>query len=249
VKLRIAVPLVAAAALCAAASASATTIELRLDVTRDPNNFGLLGIRPDGTAGYVMRRGSFLQTFTAGVVSDSGAPVTGCLDGAVQLALVDSAGVTRATSACTNASGLFAFLPSGSLSVQTPQTLTVTLATPASAGGGTLSLSPATSNRLEMLVQPRIVNETPATSRLRAYPIRVRLEVPPPRPKAGVFVLQRRRGSTWTTIVTRRPNASGRFSHPVAISGRRAVFRVRFTPARGSGWFASELRITITRIT
>lgn len=243
-------PLIAAAlgALAIVGPASATTITTDLDVSRDPTNVVELQPRPDGTRGYGMARNLFFaQTFRATVVADNGQPVSGCLDGGAVISLVDQAGVSRATAACASAAGVFELLPTGALSIQTPTTLTATLATPATAATGTVALSPATSNKISMLVLPRLVDETPNTSRAARYPIRVRLEVPPPRGNAGVIVLQRKKGSTWVTVISKKPDKAGRFFHPLALTATRTQIRIRFKPAAGSGWIENEITFTITR--
>ncbi len=237
-----------AAALAFTGPAAASTIELSLDVARDPGNVQEFEVRPDGTRVVGMRSGAAGQMFTARLVSDGQAPVTGCLPAGAQLDLVDAAGRTRASATCANlVSGLFELVPAGGELITRPEVLTVHLSVPAVLGGG-VTLSPAVSNAIELLVQPRIVNETPATSARRAYPIRVRLAVPPPRPAAGLMVLQRRHRGAWRTIVAKRPDRFGRFAHGAVLTGRRTLLRIWFVPADGTGWIGNEFRITVTRL-
>lgn len=236
-------------AVIATSAATATTIQLDLDLTRDPQNATSLGGLGDGSVIYgTARNRFFFQTFRARVLGDNGTAVTGCLDGGAQISLVDQAGVSRGVSGCANpATGLFEILPAGAGSIQTPSTVVARLAAPATAAGGTVALSAADSNKAIIRVQPRIIDQTPATALARRYPIRVKLDVPPPRPAAGVIVLQRKKGTGWVTIVAKRPDAFGRFSHTVALTVKRTVFRIRFNPAKDSGWLKNEGTLTLTR--
>ncbi len=242
---------VAAAALAAALAftgpAAASTIELSLDVARDPGNIQEFEVRADGTRVVGMRSGAGAQTFTARLVADDQSVVAACLPAGVRLDLVDAGGRTRASATCPNpASGLFELVPAGAELITRPDVLTVHLTVPALPVP--LALSPVVSNAVELLIQPRLVNETPATSARRAYPIRVRLAVPPPRAAAGLMVLQRRHRGAWRTIVTKRPDRFGRFAHGAALTGRRTLLRIWFVPADGTGWIGNEFRITVTRL-
>lgn len=234
------------------APASATTLKLDMDLTRDPDNSGLIDQAAGGTVTYGMNRASFFaQTFRAAVTADDGAPVTGCLDAGAKFELVDQVGAVRASSTCADAtSPTFAFLPVGDLRVDRPTTLVARLVAPATttSTGVARALSPASSNAVVMMVRPRFVDEGPGTAPARRFPIKVRLEVPSPRPAAGRIVLQRKSGSRWITVASRAPNVAGRFSQFVALTARKTTFRVVFNPAPNSGWLKTGSTITLTRI-
>jgi hypothetical protein len=238
-------------ALAVTASASATTLKLDLDVTRDPDNAVLLGQQPDGTVTYGMNRALFFsQTFRAAVTGDDGAPVTGCLDGASQIELVDNTGVVRYASACASAaSGMFEFLPSGAQRIDRPTVLVARLTAPATSTNPTARvLSPAVSNPVVMNVRPRLVDESPGTARASRFPIKVRVEVPAPRPGKGKIVLQRKAGAKWISVASRKLDAAGRFKQTVSLIARKTTFRLLFVPTPGNGWIQTGGTITLTRI-
>jgi hypothetical protein len=247
---RNAVVATAVALLAVVAPASATTITLDMDVTRDAEHSGLIGPQPDGSIVYGMERATFFsQTFRAKVNADDNGPVTGCLDGGAQVQLVDQAGVVRATTTCASAAGTFDMLPVGTLRIDRPTTLVARIAGPTSTTGatGVRPISPADSNRVIMRVEPRLADESPASVRGNRFPIKARLLVPSPRPQAGKIVLQRRQGSRWVTVVSKKPNAAGIFNHTVTLVATRTAFRVVFNPTAGSGWLQTGYSFSITR--
>lgn len=236
--------------LAVVAPASATTITLDMDVSRDPEHSGLIGPQPDGSVVYGMERATFFsQTFRARVNADDNAAVTGCLDGGAQVQLIDQAGVVRGSTSCASAAGTFDLLPVGTLRIDRPTTLVARIAGPTSttSTAGVRAISPADSNRLIMRVEPRLADQSPASVRGNRFPIKARLLVPSPRPQSGKIVLQRRQGSKWVTVASKRPNAAGIFGHSVTLVATRTSFRLLFNPAAGSGWLQTGFSFTITR--
>ncbi len=233
-----------------AVSASATTLQLRFDTTRDPANFFAGEITPDGSAPYGLVRGSVNQTFTVAVTADDGSPVTGCLISEV-VELVDLDGKVYAVSQCADpTTKLFHISPTPQLAIDRPTDVyaRVTASTAQTSDGQTLS--PANSNFALMFVEPRIFDDGPKAARGKRFLVKIRVGVPSPRPEKGTIVLQRRSGAKWVTLRTRAPNELGRFSAWVALPAAVNVFRVRFVPKSAPGvttWLPAEVRFRIRK--
>ena len=71
--------------------------------------------------------------------------------------------------------------------------------------------------------------------------------IPTPR-KLGTMMRQRRRGSRWTTLVTSKTDARGRFGFTVArgARGTTSTYRVRYRTIATTLWAPSSSRFTIT---
>lgn len=236
---------VALAAAFVTAPASAATLSLGLDTAADPEGITARGITRAGTVLAGIRRGHFLQRFVVRLVADDGTPVTGCLGAGARIELiVKGTNDVRATSAACATDGLFDLRPVGDKSIQTPQLMTARIATTTWAGH---RIGAARANVIDVRIAPNVVNESPRqfTGDDR-YPIRVRVDAPPPG-RVGRVVVMRRTASGWRVLSRHTPNAAGRIRTTVAFPGRVNSYAFVFVPAPGTGYISASTTMRITR--
>jgi hypothetical protein len=108
-------------------------------------------------------------------------------------------------------------------------------------------VSPATSNTIATTISPRIVLTSPKRSMASRFPVTGVVRIPTPR-KLGTVLLQRKQGSRWTTLATRKSDARGRFRFTVArgARGTTSTYRVHYQTIATTLWAPSSYRFTIT---
>jgi hypothetical protein len=230
--------------LAAAGSASATQIQLTMSTKVDPS-VKPLSI-PDGTLAYGWYADVPVQVYEAKVFADDGQPVeNACLAGGARIEILDTSLRILDGAACTNREGKWQFVLTKNR-VRAPTMLTAQLLTPATTLDGRV-VSPAASNTIIATIAPAIVVTSPKYSTALRFPVAGFVKIPTPR-KLGTVSLQRQAGSRWTTLVTRKTDARGRFAFTVArgVKGTETTYRVRYKTIKTTLWAPSSYRFTIT---
>lgn len=230
--------------LAIAGSASATQIQLSMSTKVDPS-VKPLSI-PDGTLAYGWYGDVPVQVYEAKVFADDGQPVeNACLTGGARIEILDTSLKILDGAGCTNRAGKWQFVLTTNR-VKAPTMLTAQLLTPATTLDGRV-VSPAASNMIIATIAPRIVVTSPKFSTAPRFPVAGSVKIPTPR-KLGTVLLQRQKGSSWTTLVARKTDARGRFTFTVArgVKGTTTTYRVRYQTIRTTLWAPSSYKFTIT---
>lgn len=227
-----------------AGSASAAQIQLTMSTKVDPSVQPLT--IPNGTLVYGWYADVPVQVYEAKVFADDGLPIeNACLTGGARIEIIDAKLTILDGASCTNTDGKWQFVLTTNR-VKVPTILTAQLLMPTTTLDGRI-LSPAASNMIVTTIAPKIVLTSPQRSTASRFPVTGVVKIPTPR-KLGTMLLQRRQGSRWTTLVTGKTDALGRFMFTVArgASGTTSTYRVRYQTIATTLWAPSSSRFTIT---
>ncbi len=231
-------------ALAMAASASAAEIKLSMSTSFDPRVKALTV--PDGNLAYGWYSDVPVQVYEATVIGDDGQPVrNACLANGARIEILDATLKILGGASCTNADGAWQFVLT-TTRVKAPTTLTAQLLTPATTLDGRV-VSPAASNQIIATIAPKIVLTSPTRSAADRVLIAGGVKIPTPR-KLGTVLLQRQKGSGWTTLAKSRTDARGHFTFTVirGVPGTATTYRVRYQTIKTTLWAPSGYRFTIT---
>ena len=227
-----------------AGSASAAQIQLSMSTKVDPS-VQPLDI-PVGTLVYGWYGDVLVQVYEARVLADDGFPIeNNCLTGGARIEILDAKLTILGGASCTNTEGKWQFVLT-TKRVKVPTMLTAQLLMPTTTHDGRI-VSPAASNTIVTTIAPKIVLTSPTRSMASRFPVTGFVNIPTPR-KLGTMLLQRQRGSRWTTLATSKTDARGRFGFTVArgARGTASTYRVRYQTIATTLWAPSSYRFTIT---